>query len=217
MNNVDRINKALELAEGGFFASKAAQKEALEYLNNAYYTIATIQHRKIVSDFWLDFEISGTEPTFEDRKELSAKTDFPYSLYQVREAKHAHLLGEVWELVKELVDLRAELKEMEVSPKQASQKALIAQQERKTANYVKDNGFRANVNFSNRWHDCVSVLGNEFIRVDWYRSGKRVSFASVCAEMCQMVELWESKGMPNMKDWSFEQIENFYSGIKAAA
>jgi hypothetical protein len=217
MNNVDRINKALELAEGGFFASKAAQKEALDFLNTVYSSIKYITQAKIRDDFWLDFELSGTEPSFEERQELSEKTDFPYGLYQVREAKHAEKFGDAWAQIKELVELRAELKAMEVSPKQVSQKALIAQQERKTANYVKDNGFRASVNFSNRWHDCVSVLGNDFIRVDWYRKGKRVAFASVCAEMCQMVELWESKGMPNMKDWSWEQIENFYSEIKVAA
>lgn len=217
MNNVDRINKALELAEGGFFASKAAQKEALDFLNTVYSSIRAEKFDQILNQFWDQFEGTDLEPTFEQRNELCAKTDFPYGLYQVREAKHAEKFGDAWAQIKELVELRAELKAMEVSPKQVSQKALIAQQERKTANYVKDNGFRANVNFSNRWHDCVSVLGNDFIRVDWYRTGKRVSFASVCAEMCQMVELWESKGMPNMSDWSWDQIESFYSEIKVAA
>lgn len=217
MNNVDRINKALELAEGGFFASKAAQKEALDKLNTVYSSIKTEKFHKILDQFWDQFEGTDLEPTFEQRNELSEKTSFPYGLHQVREAKHAEMFGDVWAQIKELADLRAELKAMEVSPKQVSEKALIAQEERKTASYVKDNGFRADVNFSNRWHDCVSVLGNDFIRVDWYRTGKRVSFASVCAELSQMVALWESKGMPNMKDWSWEQIENFYNEIRVAA
>jgi len=217
MNNLDRINKALELAEGGFFASKAAQKDALDLLNTVYSSIRATYHDGLCDQFWSQFEATDVEPTFEDRQSFFDKIEFPYGLYQVREAKHAEMFGDVWAQIKELVDLRADLKAMEISPKQVSQKALIAQQERKTAGYVKDNGFRANVNFHNRWHDCVSVLGNDFIRVDWYRTGKRVSFASVCAEMCQMVELWESKGMPNMKDWSWEQIEGFYSELKVAA
>jgi exonuclease III len=217
MTNLDRINKALELAEGGFFASKADQKEAMRLLNTVYSSIRTAYHSKMWNEFWEDFTLSGTEPTFEQRNKMSEKTDFPYDLHQVREAKHADMFGSVWAGIKEIADLRAEFKDMEVSPKQASEKALIAQEERETAKQVKDSGFRANVNFSNSWYDCVSVLGNHFIRVVWYRMGSRVSYASVRAELAPMIEFWESKGQPNMKDWSLDQIDNFYKENKVAA
>lgn len=214
MKNLDRINKALELAEGGFFASKAAQKQAMGFLNTVYSSLKTARSDELRKAFWAKFE--NAEPTMDDRNELWESTDFPYSLHEVREAKHAEKFGSVWAKIKELMDLRAEFKAMEISPKQASEKAIIAQEERKTAQAVKDDGFRADANFGFQIHGCVSVLGNYFHRVCWYKNGNRTSFAAVRFEIGQNYEFWEKRGMPNMAEWGWKQIEDFYKVQEAA-
>lgn len=216
MTNLDRINKALELAEGGFFASKAAQKEATDLLNTVYSSIRMAYYKKLLNEFWEDFTLSGTEPTMEQRNELFEKTHFPYSLYQVREAKHAEMFGYVWPKIKELSDLRAEFKDMEISSKQASEKSIIAQEERNTAQAVKDDGFRAESKFRFELHGCVSVLGNYFERICWYKNGYRIAYNKARFELMQNYELWEKRGRPNMAEWSWNQIEDFYKVQEAA-
>jgi hypothetical protein len=42
-----------------------------------------------------------------------------------------------------------------------------------------------------------------------------VSFARICAFVKTRREFWESKGKPNMSQWSYEDIDTFYSELGA--
>lgn len=151
-------------------------------------------------------------------KYFEASDAYPMALHNVRQAKHIdkRVFGDLTDDVAELMELRAAMKDADLVPVAESEAQIIIKEERAAARAVKDDGFRLDQWITTQWWDCVSHLGNAYIRVNWYKEGEGlVSFARICKFVGTRREFWESKGKPNMSEWSYEQIETFYSELGA--
>lgn len=179
----DRIEAAQTAFEAGFL-SKAAQKRALDDLNRAYSDIqrnvhdAVITHANETPELW--------DNTFPARWDFFRENDLPFDLHQVRD-RHFPII-EKWSdrapVVRDLIALRAAIKEAEIATKPVNEekekvetvrKAIIDELEMRKAQYVEGleiarlfNGLPVSVNA----HWVYGHKGARFIRHFFYLRGK---------------------------------------------
>ena len=210
----DYIAKAQELFNLGF-TSKAKKKDATDQLNRAYYEArrATDADLRIEHPYFVDGEIIDREIY----DAYLAKCDaYPMDLHNVRERHlNEETFGKQTAIVTELFELRAAIKDAEIVPAAVSAEKLMIEEERKAIKKIKDSGFRLDQYITTQWFDCVSHLGNPYVRVNWYQQFKLVSFRQIMKFVASRREFWESNGSPRMSEWSDAEIENFYSKLAA--
>lgn len=206
---------AVEMFNAGF-NSNAKRKDAMTYLGRGYEIIRRARDAQLREEipYFVDGEIN--EELYAEYNKASDA--YPIDLHNVRQAKHIdkRVFGDMTDEVAELMELRAAMKDADLVPVAQSEAQIIIEQERAAAKAVKDDGFRLDQWITTQWWDCVSHLGNAYIRVNWYKQGEGlVSFAHICKFVSARRDFWESKGKPNMSEWSYEQIETFYSELGA--
>lgn len=207
------LESALDAYAVGF-SSKAAQKDAMSCLGRAYSYIRSeyVQTQNAVRYAKVEAMVEGDERDEAARQHHEWYWSFPMELHQVREAKHSDLFGEAWEKIAKLVELRAAFKAAPVVPKARSEAAILIEEERATSKAIKDDGFRIDGYVTTQFWHCVSHLGNAFYRCNWYTQEGLVSYQSVQAYVGSRMKVWEAAGKPNMKDWSYDAIREFYQG-----
>jgi hypothetical protein len=206
---------ALEEFNAGF-NSNAKRKDAMSRLSRGYEILRRERADQLRNE--MEYFIDG-----EINEELyyaycDATDAYPMELHHVRQAKHIdkNVFGDLTAKVAELMELRAAMKDADLVPATVSEAKLIMEEERACAKAVKDDGFRLDQWITTQWWDCVSHLGNAYIRVNWYKQGEGlVSFARICKFVGTRRQFWESKGKPNMSQWSYEDIDTFYSELGA--
>jgi hypothetical protein len=206
---------AVEMFNAGF-NSNAKRKDAMTYLSRGYEIIRRARDVQLREEipYFVDGEIN--EELYAEY--LKASDAYPMDLHNVRQAKHidAEVFGDMTAQVAELVELRAAMKDADLVPASKNEAQIIIEQERAAAKAVKDDGFRLDQWITTQAWDCVSHLGNPYYRVNWYKQNEGlVSFARICSFVAPRREFWESKGKPNMSQWPYDQIENFYSEMAA--
>tara|TARA_R100000781_G_scaffold112002_1_gene78905 strand:- start:498 stop:1052 length:555 start_codon:yes stop_codon:yes gene_type:complete len=174
------INKAIELGSKNYFTSKAQQKRALDYLNNAYYCI---------KNAWV---ITGSTPD-----ERYAKiVDIPNDLHLVRE-KHRPLFKNVSmdsELIFYLQQCRNLFKNYEILPPQKNDDLRILmdiinmtatrdkeypqESQRNLEHYIGKELFKR---VSYTWHFVTNSHGTRFTRVFWFFDGKLTKLSIILA------------------------------------
>lgn len=209
----DYIAEAQELFNLGF-TSKAKKKEATDKLARAY----DHARRDRDSELRLEREYFVNGVIDEEKYALYIKaTDlYPMDLHNIRERHlNEEIFGTHAAIVTELFELRAAIKDAEIVPAAVSAEKLMIEEERKAIKQIKDSGFRLDQYVTTQWFDCVSHLGNHYIRVNWYQDFKLVSFRQIAKFIGSRREFWEQNGRPKMSDWSDAEIENFYSKLAA--
>ena len=206
---------AVEMFNAGF-TSNAQRKDAMTSLNRGYDIIRKARDAQLREEiaYFIDGEIN--EPLYAEY--IKASEAYPIDLHNVRQAKHIdkRVFGDMTDQVAELMELRAAMKDADLVPVAQSEAQIIIEQERAAAKAVKDDGFRLDQWITTQAWDCVSHLGNPYYRVNWYKQNEGlVSFARICSFVSPRREFWESKGKPNMSQWPYDQIENFYSEMAA--
>jgi len=110
----DRLTAAAAAFESGFL-SMAAKKRALDDLNRAYDEIRRGAHDRQIT---AANNNPGMNNDGENRMAFFAKHDLPFDLHQVRD-RHIEIIG-LWSddanLVRELIALRAAIKEAAIAP-----------------------------------------------------------------------------------------------------
>ena len=207
------LEKALDAYAVGF-SSKAAQKDAVDFLSSCYRFVRDEHNDEVRNSIWDAIShIEDEEARWEASRPLWAEVkEIPFDLYQVREAKHADIFGERWEKVAKLVELRAAFKAAPVVPKARSEAAILIEEERAASKAIKDDGFRIDGYVTTQFWHCVSHLGNAFYRCNWYTQEGLVSYQAVQDYVGSRLKVWEAAGKPNMKDWSYDAIREFYQG-----
>lgn len=206
---------AVEMFNAGF-TSNAQRKDAMTSLNRGYDIIRKARDAQLREEiaYFIDGEIN--EPLYAEY--IKASEAYPIDLHNVRQTKHIdkRVFGDMTNQVAELMELRAAMKDADLVPVAQSEAQIIIEQERAAAKAVKDDGFRLDQWITTQAWDCVSHLGNPYYRVNWYKQNEGlVSFARICSFVSPRREFWESKGKPNMSQWPYDQIENFYSEMAA--
>ena len=213
------VAKALELFETGVFANKTKKKDAMGYLNSAYRTLEN-QWKGIID--WS----TGIQ-------------NAPFELHQVREKHMAWIAGQDEshvELVRNLVALRAEMKDAEVAPKKERDTSVertlkfigidpsrfadrplaseaFAVMRELTPEEVE--GFRSQhfVTFT-AW-DVVNEFGTHFYRHMFYLNGKREALAVAMSFVDADFDYWVLNGKPDMSKMGLADIKGFYKGVAA--
>ena len=110
-NNTERVNKAVAIYNGQFY-TKSAKKDAMYHLNEAYSDLSGYARRcfrnNLKEKFGDEYRYYGEAET--TLRESLPSDDVPSDLHNVREAKHAEFFtafGDVWGMIKNLVELRA--------------------------------------------------------------------------------------------------------------
>lgn len=206
---------AVEMFNAGF-TSNAQRKDAMTSLNRGYEIIRKARDAQLREEiaYFVDGEIN--EELYAEY--FKAAEAYPMDLHNVRQAKHIdkNVFGNMTAQAAELMELRAAMKDADLVPVAQSEAQIIIEQERAAAKAVKDDGFRLDQWITTQAWDCVSHLGNPYYRVNWYKENEGlVSFARICSFVSRRREFWESKGKPNMSEWPYDQIENFYSEMAA--
>lgn len=206
---------AVEMFNAGF-NSNAKRKDAMTYLSRGYEIIRRACDERLRNE--IHYYVDGEWDEELYGKYCEAQKAYPMDLHNVRQAKHidAEVFGDMTAQVAELVELRAAMKDADLVPASKNEAQIIIEQERAAAKAVKDDGFRLDQWITTQAWDCVSHLGNPYYRVNWYKQNEGlVSFARICSFVAPRREFWESKGKPNMSEWPYDQIENFYSEMAA--
>jgi hypothetical protein len=206
---------AVEMFNAGF-NSNAKRKDAMTYLGRGYEIIRRARDEQLRNE--IQYYVDGEWDQELYEKYCEAQEAYPMDLHNVRQAKHidAEVFGDMTAQVAELVELRAAMKDADLVPASKNEAQIIIEQERAAAKAVKDDGFRLDQWITTQAWDCVSHLGNPYYRVNWYKQNEGlVSFARICSFVAPRREFWESKGKPNMSQWPYDQIENFYSEMAA--
>jgi len=206
---------AVEMFNAGF-NSNAKRKDAMSYLSRGYEIIRRARDEQLRNE--IQYFVDGEWDQELYAQYCEAQEAYPMDLHNVRQAKHidAEVFGDMTAQVAELVELRAAMKDADLVPASKSEAQIVIEQERAAAKAVKDDGFRLDQWISAHAWDCVSHLGNPYYRVNWYKQNEGlVSFARICSFVAPRREFWESKGKPNMSQWPYDQIENFYSEMAA--
>lgn len=179
----DRIAAAQAAFEAGF-ASKAAQKRALDDLNRAYETIRDAAHTAQIK---AANNNPGLNNHGENRIAFFAANDLPFDLHQVRDS-HIEIIakwGDEAQTVRDLIALRAAIKAAPTAPApakpeievraQAVRKSIIEEMEARKAQFVEGleitrmfNGLPVSVNA----HWVHGHKGAQFIRHFFYLRGK---------------------------------------------
>lgn len=169
--------RAAEALEAGF-ATKAAQKDALDDVSIAYRAV-----RYVVTEAFLD---AG---------EADRTWDVPFDLHQVRGAKHAALFGAEWNRVALLVDLRAAIKGAEIKRVENPNKAEVELKGRVIAT-IEEEMARIGAQYAEaidlgrtlkglpvtaRTHYVTNEFGTTFLRTFWFLNGKMVRFNVIAA------------------------------------
>ena len=120
--NYDKRLRRAEATYNGQFYTKAAKKDAMADLNEAYKGCKNHADKcwrnKLKEEVGTDF--SYMSPEYEAFVDANPSNDVPYDLHQVREAKHSEYFkafGGVWNYIDSLVKLRAFYKEAEIIAK----------------------------------------------------------------------------------------------------
>ena len=192
MNNLitRNLEKANNLMAAGAFPSKAKQKEVFEALANIY----DWHVKEQIVDGWDFFYVSKKAPV---------------DLHNVKE-RHFAAFGEQAELVKMLVEMRAEAKAMEIIKRPVADKAeeramsvmpttsgkLDAETLRKAAAAWKNitaeelMEFRPSFTITVTVHDVLNYAGTHFYRRMFFRDGKREAFASIMTDYNRELKIW---------------------------
>lgn len=179
----DRIAAAQAAFEAGF-ASKAAQKRALDDLNRAYSRIRDAAHSRQIARANERF---GND--YQARSEFFAKNDVPFDLHQVRD-RHVTIItfwtdAETSRTLVSAIALRAAIKEAPIAPApakpeaevkaEAVRKSIIEEMEARKAQFIEGldiarhfNGLPVSVNA----HYVHGHKGTVFIRHFFYLRGK---------------------------------------------
>ena len=119
--HVERVKRAEAIYNGQFY-TKSAKKDAMDQLNRAYSELndyaQDCYRAKVKEELGTDYRYMS--PEYQDFKNANPSDDTPYDLHNVREAKHSEFFttfGNVWILIKGLVELRAFFKEAEIVAK----------------------------------------------------------------------------------------------------
>lgn len=181
----DRIATAQAAFEAGFL-SMAAKKRALDDLNRAYSAIRDEASDKVRA-YAFDAIPGATQDDYQARSEIFRANDLPFDLHQVRD-RHIEIIGR-WtgypQIVRDMIALRAAIKEAEVAPApakpeaeqkaEAVRKAVIDEIEKRKAQFVEGlevarlfNGLPVSVNA----HWVHGHKGARFIRHFFYLRGK---------------------------------------------
>lgn len=211
------IDLALEEFGRGF-ASKSEQKEAMTRLSRAY----EFYRRERDEELRLgdgNYFVNGVIDEEKYALYIESQNLYPFELHHVRQAKHidAGVFGDdLGPKVEYIMNLRAQFKDTPITPRAKSDIQVMIEEERAAAKAVKDDGFRLDQWITTQMWDCVSHLGNPYYRVNWYKEGEGlVSFAHICKFVAPRRNFWESKGKPNMSEWDYADIVNFYSELGA--
>ncbi len=109
--HVERVKRAEAIYNGQFY-TKSAKKDAMDQLNRAYSELndyaQDCYRAKVKEELGTDYRYMS--PEYQDFKNANPSDDTPYDLHNVREAKHSEFFttfGNVWILIKGLVELRA--------------------------------------------------------------------------------------------------------------
>ena len=222
------IDLALEEFGRGF-ASKAEQKEAMTRLSRAYefYRKASVTKSCVTSNSTTsttssDLIAPGTESS---TRNCMVSTSTPLTAYPMELASTSvrrstsmpvYSAIDIGPKVEYIMNLRAQFKDTEITPREKSAVQIMIEEERAAAKAVKDDGFRLDQWITTQAWDCVSHLGNPYYRVNWYKEGEGlVSFARICKFVAPRRQFWESKGKPNMSEWAYGDIVNFYAEVQS--
>lgn len=183
----DRITAAAAAFEAGF-ASKAAQKRALDDLNRAYSSVRDAAHLEQIK----------AAPSFDEREARAAHfaaNDMPFDLHQVRD-RHVDILV-AWGAnivdVRGMIDLRAAIKSAEIAPApvnetkvrvEAVRRTLLEEMERRQVQFVEGldmarhfGGLHVSVNA----HWVHGHKGAVFIRHFFYLAGRLTPLNTIMA------------------------------------
>lgn len=183
----DRIATAQAAFEAGFL-SMAAKKRALDELNRAYETIRDAAHgAQIAAAPYQHSAVVLTEEQYAERGAFFRANDLPFDLHQVRD-RHIEIIAK-WDgdaqTVRDLIDLRAAIKDAEIAPApakpeaeqkaEAVRKSIIEEMEARKAQFVEGleiarlfNGLPVSVNA----HWVHGHKGAVFLRHFFYMRGK---------------------------------------------
>jgi hypothetical protein len=209
------VSKALELFETGVFANKTKKKDAMGYLNSAYHTL-TNQWTGIIN--W-DTGVQNA----------------PFDIHAVREKHMDYIEGQDEthaQLVRNLVALRAEMKDAEVAPKKERDTSV-----ERTLKFIgidpsrfadrplaseafavlremepeEIKGFRSQHFMTFTAWDVVNEFGTHFYRHMFYLNGKREAFAVAMSFVSADFDHWLLNGKPDMSKMGLADIKNFYN------
>ena len=190
----DRIAKAQDAFEAGFL-SMAAKKRALDQLNRAYHAIQNAVSDAVRAHAFA--EIPGTdEGDYAARSKIFRANDLPFDLHQVRD-RHIAIIAK-WtdyaQIVRDLIALRAAIKDAEIAPAPAKpeaeqraeqvRKSVIDEMERRKAQFVEGldiarhfGGLPVSVNA----HWVHGHKGAVFLRHFFYLRGKLTPLNTIVA------------------------------------
>lgn len=177
----ENIDKALELGSKSYFASKAQQKDALDYLNRAYECLVDTRVHKSSSpqERWLE------------------RYDLPSFLHHVKDVeKHRAVFQNLsidCDLVYKLVEYRNEFKNYEVIKLSKKNHQLITLMEiiNHTVTKANKNSDEVEVDLkhylgkdlwkrvSHTWHFVTNSQGTKFIRVFWFLDGNFTKLSKI--------------------------------------
>ena len=213
------VAKALELFETGVFANKTKKKDAMGYLNSAYHTLTN----QWVGIFNWDTGVQNA----------------PFDIHAVREKHMDYIKGQDEkhaELVRNLVALRAEMKDAEVAPKKERDTSVertlkfigidpsrfadrpLASEAFAVLREMKPEeieGFRSQHVITFTAWDVVNEFGTHFYRHMFYLNGKREAFAVAMSFVSADFDQWLLNGQPDMTGKSITEIKEFYNKVAA--
>lgn len=201
----DRIDSIENALSEGFF-TKQSKKDAMFHLRNAFDLKQDELDRLLyIKQDVLDERIEG---------------HFKVATTQLHHFKPEHIafyeqhlncrLPEMDDL-QEVLDLRDQIKAAEIGVKDKSEEKLLKELEQEIASRAKDDGFRTNNSIGNEFWYCENENGSHWYRCDWYLNGTRTAFWKCSTEVAKDYKFWKAKGAPNMKRWSWIEIERFYN------
>jgi len=198
-----RMNDANEGIEAGF-TSKAAQKRVFEDLNSAYGIVKDRLHGAEMQECRTKGEAAGLTEWNDMWQQIGISDNFPFDLHNVRDRHVAIAEGYIegmGEVVKMLMDLRAMVKEMPITPvvkdtkvedfRAAVETEIKSELDRLKVSYHRalDLGrFFGGLYVSANTHWVVNEHGTEFLRTFWYLNGELTRFNVIAAAYEQLVE-----------------------------
>lgn len=197
--------KQVEAALAAGFTSKAAKKDTMCHLRNAFDATKDICKRAV----W----------AYEQEADARVDGSFDIICKDLHHFKPAHIEffkgfegnEDAAATLYTILELRDQIKDSEIGIKPKTEEQIITEFEALMATAVKDNGFRTNNNANYRLVDCENEFGTQWTRVDWYVKGYRTAFSEARALISADYKVWQSKGSPSMKGWDFLEIKEFYS------
>lgn len=192
------------------FHSKAAQKEAMRYLNRAYSAMRSANLKAAV-DRCIE---SGWEPEDPRRKRELQDRELPNELHHYHPEKHdrAWIDAEHWELANQLAGLRELYRRAWVRARAEDSPETALRKQEQAVSIALGDGFRPLGITAQHWY-CANERGTHWYRRDWYYNGERTSFSSVSKLIEKYYRFWEANGRPDMSGMDLGQIREFYKGV----